>query len=143
MSGDRKEDDPVKRLRRTLPGGLAVAAVLAAGASLAAHHTASVFYDESQSVDVTGTVSRFVFRNPHSFLYLDVTDARGQKVEYQVEMVAASNLVRRGWNETTLKAGDTIKVVGAPSRNPGTHGICCATMSKPDGSPVGPPPPGR
>ena len=133
----------MKVLRLTLAGALVVVAILTARASLVAHHTASAFYDESQSVDVTGVVSRFVFRNPHSFLYLDVADGQGQKVEYQIEMVAASNLMRRGWNETTLDVGDSIKVVGAPSRNPGTHGICCAKMTKPDGSPVGTPIPGR
>ena len=38
----------------------------------------------------------------------------------------------------TIKAGDQIKVVGQPSRAPGTFGICCAELTKPDGSPLRP-----
>jgi hypothetical protein len=45
---------------------------------------------------------------------------------------------RSGWTPETIKAGDPIKAVGQPSRAPGTYGMCCAQLTRPDGSPIRP-----
>jgi hypothetical protein len=45
---------------------------------------------------------------------------------------------RRGWTPQTIQVGDRIRVVGQPSRAPGTHGICCADIMRPDGGPIQP-----
>ena len=55
---------------------------------------------------------------------------------WEIEMGAAVSMSRRGWTPETIKAGDEIKVVGQPSRAPGTFGMCCAEVTKPDGSPL-------
>ena len=39
-----------------------------------AHHATGPFYDPEKVVDLQGTVTRFVFRNPHAFLFIDVPD---------------------------------------------------------------------
>ena len=48
---------------------------------------------------------KFLFKNPHSFLYFEATDEKGQKVEWQVELGAAASLTRTGWTPETLKPG--------------------------------------
>ena len=89
-------------------------------------------------VEAVGTVTKFVFRNPHSFLYVDAPNADGEMTAWEIEMGAAVMMSRRGWTPETISAGDPIKVVGQPSRAPGTFGMCCAELTKPDGSPIRP-----
>jgi hypothetical protein len=116
-----------------------VAAVLMAGALAApaiAHHASGPFYDNTKTVEVTGTVTKLAIKNPHSFLYLDVME-KGQKVEWQVEMGTGAQLARNNLTVETLKPGTEIKVSGQPSRAEGSHGMCCIrTLMKADGSAI-------
>lgn len=109
-----------------------VVTILPAGA----HHSSAPFYDPTKSVEAIGVVERFVFRNPHSFLFIKGEDENGEVVDWEVEMGAAVSMRRRGWSPETISAGDSIRAVGQPSRAPGTFGICCAELTRPDGSSV-------
>ena len=101
-----------------------------------AHHSSAPFYDPTKTVEVTGVVTKLHIKNPHSFLYLDVTD-KGQKVEWQVEMGTGAQLSRNNLTVETLKPGTEIKVSGQPSRAEGSHGMCCIkTLMKADGSAI-------
>ena len=106
------------------------------GVPAGAHHSSAPFYDATKSAEAQGTVTRFLFKNPHSFLYFEATDAVGQKVEWQIELGPAASLTRTGWTPDTLKPGTLIKAVGQPSRAEGSHGMCCAKITRPDGSPI-------
>ena len=101
-----------------------------------AHHSSAAFYDDTKSVEAVGVVSKFVFRNPHSFLFIDAENEDGEMVEWEVELGAAVSMRRRGWTPETINAGDPIRAVGRPSRAPGTFGICCGEITRPDGSPI-------
>lgn len=115
------------------------AALLAATAvPTIAHHASAPFYDPEKSVEATGTVTRFVFRNPHSFLYVDAPGDDGETIHWEIEMGAAVSMARRGWTPDTIRAGDEIRAVGQPSRAPGTFGMCCAELTRPDGTPIRP-----
>ena len=123
----------VKR-RSTILAALVMAAAPAVPAI--AHHSSSPFYDATKKIEVTGTVTKLLIRNPHSFLYLDVDD-NGKKVEWQVEMGAGAQLARNNLTVETLKVGTEIKVSGQPSRAQGSHGMCCIqTLMKADGSTI-------
>ena len=111
---------------------------LVTGMPAVAHHASAPFYDETKSVEVDGVVTRFLFRNPHSFLYVDTAGENGEMIGWEIEMGTALSMSRRGWSPDTIKVGDQIKVVGQPSRAPGTYGMCCAELSHPDGSRLGP-----
>jgi Family of unknown function (DUF6152) len=104
----------------------------------AAHHSSAPFYDDTKRVDAVGVVERFVFRNPHSFLFIRGDNGSGQVVEWEVELGAAVSMRRTGWTPETIRAGDPIKATGQPSRAPGTYGLCCAQLTRPDGSPIRP-----
>ncbi len=106
--------------------------------SVDAHHSSAPFYDDAQRVTIVGVVQRFVFRNPHSFLYVVSPGDNGADVEWEIEMGASVSMSRRGWTPETIAAGDTIQVVGQPSRAPGSTGMCCAELTRPDGSPIRP-----
>ena len=119
---------------------ISVASLLAAGVLLAAmpaaaHHSAAAAYDETKRVEAQGTVSKLLIRNPHSWVFLDGTDDKGQKIEWQIEMGGAPSMA---WAKDGLPIGMAVKVTGHPSRAPGTYGITGATFAKKDGTPIGP-----
>jgi len=105
-------------------------------APVLAHHASGPFYDPDKRVELEGTVTRFVFRNPHAFLYLDVADANGAIEEWQVELGAPVSLSRTGWTPDTLTVGTVVKVSGQASRAEGSKGVCCVRMTRADGSPI-------
>ena len=105
---------------------------------VAAHHSAAEAYDSSKKVETQGTVTKVLLKNPHSFVFLESTDEKGQKIEWQVELGAWTSMSTQGWTKDMLTAGMAVKVVGAPSRLPGSHGITSARFTKPDGTPIGP-----
>ena len=113
-------------------------ALVMTGLPVDAHHSSAPFYDDTKEVEAVGEVVRFVFRNPHSFLFIDGENGDGEMVEWEVEMGAAVSMRRRGWSPETIRVGDPIRAVGQPSRAPGTHGMCCAQITRPDGSPIRP-----
>jgi hypothetical protein len=117
---------------------VATGGLVLARAPAAAHHSSAPFYDDTKRVEAVGTVARFVFRNPHSFLFINGQSASGEAVEWEIELGAAVSMRRSGWTPETIRAGDPIKAVGQPSRAPGTYGMCCAQLSRPDGSPIRP-----
>ncbi|MFK7862636.1 MAG: DUF6152 family protein [Pseudohongiellaceae bacterium] len=101
-----------------------------------AHHASAPFYDPDTRVEIEGPVTRFVFRNPHAFLYLDVTGDDGQTVEWQVELGAPVSLRRVGWTPESLTIGTVVKLNGQRSRAEGSNGVCCVRMTREDGSPI-------
>ncbi len=104
------------------------------GLPVEAHHASAPFYDDTKSVEAIGVVTSFRFVNPHSFVLIEGENEDGETVQWEVEMGPAVMMSRRGWTPETIKTGDPIRVVGQPSRAPGTFGICCAQLTRPDGS---------
>ncbi len=92
--------------------GLCLAAASAAGG----HHSQSE-YDLRSKVEVEGTVTKLEWRSPHAWVYVDVTDDKGQTVNWSFELPSPATLMRRGWTRDSLKPGDGVKVAGAPARN--------------------------
>jgi Family of unknown function (DUF6152) len=125
-------------VRRWLVCGavLVAAAVVMKTAPALAHHSSAPFYDATKKVEAQGPVVKLLIRNPHSFLYFESTDEKGAKIEWQVELGAAGSLTRTGWTQDTLKPGTIVKVSGQPSRAEGSHGMCCARITRADGSPI-------
>jgi hypothetical protein len=83
---------------------------------VSAHHSHAMF-DESKEVDVTGTVKRFNFMNPHVYLFLDVTGPDGLVTTWPIEMSYVQNMISRGITASTFKAGDVVTVTINPLRD--------------------------
>jgi uncharacterized protein DUF6152 len=114
--------------------GVAVGCLVAV-APVVAHHSAAAAYDETRKVEARGTVTKILVRNPHSWVFLESADDKGQKIEWQIEMGGVPSMA---WTKEALPVGAVVTVAGHPSRAPGTHGITGATFAKPDGTPLGP-----
>jgi hypothetical protein len=124
----------------TVASRASVASVVAAGflltvTPLVAHHSAAAAYDETKKVEAQGAVTKILVRNPHSWVFLESTDDKGQKIEWQIEMGGVPSMA---WVKDGLPIGMVVKVAGHPSRAAGTHGITGATFAKTDGTPIGP-----
>jgi len=119
-----------------LAGALLLTASLIHLTPVSAHHASAPFYDPDTRVEFEGTVTRWVFRNPHAFLFLDVDNDDGTTTEWQVELGAPVSIRRAGWTPDTLSVGMRVKVAGQRSRAPGSFGVCCVRMTRPDGTPV-------
>ena len=65
--------------------------LLILSAPLMAHHGTGVSYDMKKVVAMKGVVTRFAFANPHSQLYFDVTDDKGNVAHWAAEMRAPGN----------------------------------------------------
>jgi len=89
-----------------------------------AHHGTGDSYDAKKWATMTGVVTQYLWRNPHSSLYLDVKDSKGSIVHYSVEMNAPSVLERRGWTRSTIKVGDTVTLTLHPSNSGAPIGLC-------------------
>jgi Family of unknown function (DUF6152) len=74
-----------------------------------AHHSFAQF-DSSRSVMLEGTVTKFEWTNPHSWIYLNVSGAGSVTEEWQIELPAAAALAREGWSKTFVKPGEKIAV---------------------------------
>ena len=81
-----------------------------------AHHSVAMF-DMEQVTTVKGTVTDFEWTNPHSYVYLDVKDDKGNVEKWTFETAGPLLLSRTGWNRGILKPGDKITISGNPSRD--------------------------
>jgi hypothetical protein len=117
-------------MKRHLVVLLAAGAAAVAGPALA-HHSFSATYLETQSVSIEGEIIQFVFRNPHSFVHVNVKEKDGTVTTYNVEWGGTGQLGNTGVTRETLKAGDMVVITGAPGRNPADHRIRMVTLKRP------------
>jgi hypothetical protein len=92
---------------------VALVVLAAAAAKVAAHHSFAVF-DHTQTVTVTGTVTKFQWTNPHGFLEMDYRAADGSMKHYTIELTSINMLARAGWTSRSIKQGETVRAIAAP-----------------------------
>jgi hypothetical protein len=78
-----------------------------------AHHSFSMFDRDTQRV-LTGTVERWAFNNPHSWLYINVKNDDGTATLWSFEGAAPPQLVGRGITGATFEPGDTLTLMYCP-----------------------------
>jgi len=77
-----------------------------------AHHSFAAEFDHSKPVTLEGVVTKVEWYNPHTRLYLEVTDAAGNIVKWELEMASPNSLMRLGWSRHTLQGGEKVTVKG-------------------------------
>jgi hypothetical protein len=110
---------------------LFVAAVALAGARAYAHNSFAATYLEDRMVTVEGELVSFAFRNPHSFVHLNVREKDGKVVRYAIEWGGAGQLGQQGVTRETLKIGDHVVITGNPGRRPEDHRVRMLSLHRP------------
>ena len=111
---------------------VAVAAIVSVGTTLYAHHSFAATYREDESITIQGELVQFMFRNPHSFVHLNVTEKDGTVRRYAVEWGGSSALSGQGVNQSTLKVGDKVIITGSPGRGyPKEARVRMVTLQRP------------
>jgi hypothetical protein len=114
-----KDVGPVPQKRRwLLKGKFGMALALGIGISilplpLLAHH-GNAAYDTGKNITLKGTVTQWIWANPHCVLRLDVTDDHGQVVQWAAETENPSSMIHFGWTKQSLKTGDQVTVTVLP-----------------------------
>jgi len=96
-----------------------IATACTAGPS-AAHHS-NVQFDLTTMTTIEGTVTRYDFRNPHVYLYLETEEPDGSTAVWELEATSTPNMLRRGWTPDTVKPGDHLAIDIYPPRRAGEH----------------------
>jgi hypothetical protein len=91
--------------------------ILALAAPLLAHHSSAGAFDTQKSVATEGVITKLVWANPHSVLYLDVKDARGGTEAWILYGLPPNMLSRQGYTKETFKEGLRVAAIGNPARN--------------------------
>lgn len=116
-------------------------AMLLAAVPVIAHHSFTAEFDITKSIKLTGTVTKMEWVNPHSWIWMDVTELcegglqayttkswkcqptdTAKTPNWGLELAGAAALRRLGWHKEGLKAGDVIVVEGSRARDGSTHG---------------------
>ena len=97
-----------------------------------AHHSFAAEFDINQPVRLMGKVTRIEWSNPHTYFYIDVTDASGKITNWAIEGPSPGALSRRAWQKGDLKVGDTVVVEGYRAKN-GSNTANGRRVTLPDG----------
>ena len=98
---------------------------MALGLPVAAHHGQAGVFDETRTVELTGTVKQWNFVNPHPVLILEVRNEKGTAEQWDVYFgpSAVSFQRRQGFTPQTFKVGETVIVRGHPATAAGARGV--------------------
>jgi hypothetical protein len=92
--------------------------------------------DQSKTVSLEGVVKEFKWANPHSYLEIEVKNAKGVTEIWNLEMMPPTYLVRAGWKSNTVKPGDKVKFTARPMKN-GDPGGLFMSITLADGKTLG------
>jgi hypothetical protein len=104
-------------VRKPLPGVLiAAVGVLLVSVPLIAHHGAAAL-DTGREITLRGTVTEWIWSNPHCFLKFDAKDDTGSVRNWAAETQNPTSMTQRGWSRTSFRPGDEVTVIVEPVKN--------------------------
>ncbi len=99
------------------PAAALIPAVLVLAAQPALAHHSGAMFDMAHLITLTGTVTKMEWTNPHTFMYVNVTNDKGVVEEWAIEINSPNFLRHNGWTSSTVSAGDTIICTGPPAKS--------------------------
>jgi hypothetical protein len=102
-----------------MPSIRSMAAIVVAtfAAVAGAHHSFAPHFDSKKPVSISGKITQFEARNPHSYLHVAAVDENGRTQEYICESHGYTQLSRNGITPQMLKSGTQVRIEGSQSRN--------------------------
>jgi len=106
----------------------AVIVLLALALPASAHHSHGNYNMETYTT-LKGTVKEVHWINPHSFIYLEVVDAKGEPAVWALESQSITQLSRKsGFDKDAVKVGEQVSVRCHQLRD-GSNGCLLGTMA--------------
>jgi hypothetical protein len=102
-------------MRKRLIASLVVSGLLIS-TPLAAHH-GNADLNTDKTITVKGSVTEWVWANPHCFLKFDEETTDGKVRHWIVETNTPAGMVNIGWSKYTLKSGDQVTVAMHPLKD--------------------------
>ena len=99
------------------------------------HHSFSAEFDRDKPIQVTGTVTKVEWTNPHARIYLAVQDTDGNVVNWDFELGPPNGLMRQGWRRDSLHEGHVVTISGFLSKDQ-NHVANARSVNLPDGRQV-------
>jgi len=118
-------------MRSTFTLGFAVIGVFAFALSSAAHHSHGAYNDTF--MDIEGIVKEVHLVVPHSWVYLEVKDEKGEPQMWALEATGRTGLQRVGVTADYVKPGDTVKARCHRLRD-GSNGCLLGFLKAKDGT---------
>ena len=117
--------------RKTL--ALLAGAIVLAGSGVAtAHHSFGATYDtDAEPIEIEGVVRELVWRNPHSFVRVDVTGDDGNIETWVLEWASINELAEARLTRTTLLPGQEVVATGTPPRDSSYNRLLLRTVARP------------
>ena len=97
-----------------------------------AHHSRINFSDEVLAFQAT--ITRVDWANPHVYIYAEAPNDNGDLIEWEIETQSTPNLIRRGWSQDSIQAGDVVTIRANPDRNPERHLLFGMQFTTEDGT---------
>jgi hypothetical protein len=117
---------------KTFLSVLTAGLLLAGSSQVSAHHAFAAEFDADKPLDLKGKVTKIKWVNPHSWLYFDVTDAKGTVTNWGVEFGAPNQLAKIGLKKADVAPGTEIHIRGFLAKNGGPYGYS-VIVTLPDG----------
>jgi hypothetical protein len=90
---------------------------LVSAVPMLAHHSFAAMYDANKPVSLKGKVTNVQFRNPHIWVFADITQPDGKTVNWGCEGGNPNSLFRQGWTPDMMKVGDVVTMEGFAGRD--------------------------
>ena len=106
-------------MRIKLSIGIAGIGLWLAGAAVpvVAHHAFSAEFDADKPIELTGTVTRMEWTNPHVWLHMEVKKPDGTIEAWAFEAGTPNVLFRRGFTKDSLKPGTEVRIDGYQAKD--------------------------
>ena len=122
-------------VKATLLAGAAGLGLLFSVMPALAHHAFAAEFDSNKGIQVSGTITKLEWTNPHAWLYVDAKDDSGKPINWSFELGSPNGLIRQGWRRTSLKEGDQVTVEGFRAKD-GSNTANAHSVTLPDGRKV-------
>ncbi len=109
--------------------------IVAAAAPVFAHHSFAAEFDSAKPVNLTGSLTKLDWINPHARLFIDVKGPDGKVANWEIELGPPAILLRNGWTKNSVKAGDMLVVAGSLAKD-GTNLANARSVTLADGTKV-------